>query len=131
MADSPSLIIRAVWFIFVGWWLTGIVLSVAWFLNLTIIGLPFGIKLINYAPYTLTLKEMQAYDGGEVTEMGGRGGKSPNIIIRGIYFVLIGWWASGILLGLSYLISLTIIGLPIGIKLFNYLPYITSLKKFN
>lgn len=131
MADSPSLIIRAVWFIFVGWWLTGIVLTVAWFLNLTIIGLPIGIKLINYAPYTLTLKEMQAYDGGEVTEMGGRSSKSPNIIIRGIYFLLIGWWASGILMALSYLISLTIIGLPIGIKLFNYLPYVTSLKKFN
>lgn len=131
MADSPSLIIRAVWFIFVGWWLTGIVLSVAWFLNLTIIGLPIGIKMINYAPYTLTLKEMQAYNDVEVTEMGGRSAKSPNIIVRGIYFLLIGWWASGILIVLAYLISLTIIGLPIGIKLFNYLPYVTSLKKFN
>lgn len=131
MSDSPSFIIRAVWFIFVGWWLTGFVLTVAWFLNLTIIGLPIGIKLINYAPYTLTLKEMQAYDVSEVTEMGGRSSKSPNVIIRGIYFLLIGWWASGILMALSYLISITIIGLPIGIKLFNYLPYVTSLKKFN
>lgn len=131
MSDSPSLLVRAIWFVFVGWWITGFLLSVAWFLNLTIIGLPIGIKMINYAPYALTLKEMQNYDDVEVTEMGGSSGTSPNIVLRGVYFVLVGWWASGLLMAIAYLISLTVIGLPIGIKLFNFLPYVTSLKKFN
>jgi len=130
MSDSPSLIVRGIWFLFVGWWLTGLVLSAAWFLNLTIIGLPVGIKLINKAPYTLTLKEPGSSDDIETIEMGGSSGDSPSLIMRGIYFVLVGWWASGILIIVAYLISLTVIGLPIGIKLFNYLPYVTSLKKF-
>lgn len=131
MSDSPSLIIRGVWFLFVGWWLTGVVLTIAWLLNLSIIGLPIGIKLINKAPYTLTLKESGSGDDIETIEMGGgSSGNSPSLIVRGIYFILVGWWASGILITAAYLISLTVIGLPLGIKLFNHLPYITSLKKF-
>lgn len=124
-----SLIVRAFWFIFVGWWLTGIVLSVAWALNLSIIGLPVGIKLINKAPYTLTLKELESKSGVETVEMGGSSGNSPSVIIRGVYFILIGWWASGLLTAAAYLISLTVVGLPVGVKLFNYLPYAVSLKK--
>lgn len=130
MSDSPSLIVRAFWFIFVGWWLTGIVLSFAWFLNVTIIGLPLGIKLINKAPYALTLKELGSHDDVETVEMGGSSGESPSLLVRGVYFVFVGWWASGILMAFAYLASLTVVGLPIGIKLFNYLPYVVSLKKF-
>lgn len=129
MSDSPSLIVRAIWFVFVGWWLTGIVLSVAWLCNVTIVGLPLGIKLINKAPYALTLKELGSHDDVETVEMGGSSGKSPSLLVRGVYFVLVGWWASGILMSFAYLASLTIVGLPIGIKLFNYLPYVVSLKK--
>lgn len=126
MNDSPSLVVRAIYFLLVGWWLTGILLTVAWFLNVTIVGLPLGIKLINKAPYVLTLKKMKT-DGIE-SAIGG--GKSPNIIVRAVYFVLVGWWASGILMLFSYLAALTVIGLPIAVKLFNYLPYVVSLKKF-
>lgn len=129
MSDSPSLVVRAIWFIFVGWWLTGIVLSIAWFLNVTIIGLPLGIKLINKAPWALTLKELGSHDDVETIEMGGSSGQSPSLLVRGVYFVFVGWWASGILMSFAYLASLTIVGLPIGVKLFNYLPYVVSLKK--
>lgn len=131
MSDSsPSLIVRAVWFLFVGWWLTGIVLTAAWLLNVSILGLPLGIKLINKAPYTLTLKKPESSDGVETIEMGGSSGGSPSLIVRGVYFVLIGWWASGLLMAAAYAISLTVIGLPLGVKVFNYLPYITSLKEY-
>lgn len=125
-----SLIVRALWFVFVGWWLAGILLAVGWVLNLSIIGLPLGIKLINRAPYALTLKELGSNDGGRTVEMGGSSGSSPSLLIRGVYFVLIGWWASGLLTAVAYLISLTVIGLPAGVKLFNYLPYVVSLKKY-
>lgn len=130
MSESPSLIVRGIWFIFVGWWLTGLVLGIAWFLNLTIIGLPIGIKLINKAPYALTLKKLESEESVETVEMGGSSGDSPSLLVRGAYFVLIGWWASGLLTATAYLLSLTVIGLPIGVKLFNYLPYVVSLKKY-
>jgi uncharacterized membrane protein YccF (DUF307 family) len=104
-------------------------LSVAWFLNVTILALPLGIKIINYTPKALTLKEPER-TAGDSFDIGGSSGNSPSLIVRGIYFVLVGWWASGIWMGIAYLVSLTIIGLPIGIKMFNKLPYVVSLYKY-
>src|SRR5688500_1196013 len=45
--SGPGLLVRAVWFVFVGWWLSGIVASIAWFCMITILGLPLGIWLVN------------------------------------------------------------------------------------
>ena len=47
---GPGLLVRALWFVFIGWWLTGIVSAIAWFAMVTIIGLPLGIWLINRIP---------------------------------------------------------------------------------
>ena len=124
--DSPSLIIRGVWFFTVGWWATGIVLTIAWILNLTIIGLPLGIKMINYVPKVLTLKSPETDDVDSV-EFGGSSDDSPSIIVRGAYFIFIGWWASGIFTVVAYLLCVSIIGLPFGVKMFNKLPKIVSL----
>lgn len=101
-------------------------LTVAWLLNVTIIGLPIGIKLINKVPKALTLKEPDSSDVNRI-EVGKSSGNSPSLIVRGVYFVLIGWWASGIWTSIAYFLSLTVIGLPIGVKMFNYLPKVVSL----
>jgi len=52
-----SFVVRALWFVLVGWWLTPILVNVAWLLNVTVILLPVGIKLINLVPTALTLAE--------------------------------------------------------------------------
>ena len=39
--------LRVIWFVLVGWWLTGILSVAAWALNATIIGLPLGLWIIN------------------------------------------------------------------------------------
>ncbi|MFW6317887.1 MAG: YccF domain-containing protein, partial [Halorubrum sp.] len=52
-----SLLVRALWFAFVGWWATPIVVNTAWLLNVTVVLLPLGIKLINLVPTALTLAE--------------------------------------------------------------------------
>lgn len=129
MADgSPSLVVRAIWFVCVGWWLAGTLLGVAWFLNLTIVGLPVGIKLINKVPKALSLKEFDTGDGDEFAMgSGGSGGDSPGLLVRGAYFVLVGWWLSFLWMGAAYVVSLSIVGLPIGIKMYNKLPYVVSL----
>ena len=65
-ARSPGLIgdraqeqlplwLRAVWFIFIGWWLGAIYLSVAWFLCVIIITLPVGLWLMNRVGGVMTL----------------------------------------------------------------------------
>lgn len=127
--ESPSLVVRAVWFVAVGWWLTGLLLSIAYVLNLTVVLLPFGIKTINYVPKALTLKETGSSGDVDTVEIGGGGGDSPSILVRAAYFVCVGWWASGIWILFAYLLSLSVVGLPFGVKMFNKLPYVVSLYK--
>lgn len=130
MSDSPSIIIRAIWFLLVGWWLTGIILGAAWLLNLTVIGIPLGIKLVNYAPKALSLKDISSSDDVDEVVVGGNAeSDTPSVPIRAVWFLFIGWWASGILMVFAYLLSLSIIGLPFAIMLFNRLPWVVSLYK--
>ena len=38
--SGPGLLVRALWYIFVGWWLAGIASALAWICLITIIGIP-------------------------------------------------------------------------------------------
>ncbi len=61
---GPGLLVRAVWFVFVGWWLSGIMSLIAWLAMISILFLPLGIWLINRIPTFITLRprtrELQA-----------------------------------------------------------------------
>jgi len=120
-----SIFIRALWFIFVGWWVTPVVINVAWVLNVTVILLPIGIKLINLVPTVLTLAEPRSLSDATA----GRGQRS--LVIRALYFVFIGWWLSLLWANAAALLALTIIGLPIAIWMLNRLPFVTSLYRFH
>jgi uncharacterized membrane protein YccF (DUF307 family) len=121
-----SLVVRALWYLFVGWWATGIWLPVAWLLNVTVVGLLLGIKMINEVPKVLTLKRQT--DSELVTATGGK--NQTNLAVRAVYFVLVGWWASLVWMVLAWLVSLTVIGLPVAIWMYNKFPYVTSLYRY-
>lgn len=127
------LLLRIIYFLLFGWWFTGIWINVAWLLNLTILGLPLGVWMLDRVPQVLTLKPMKV-----VVVSGGQGNRSVvytrglpqrSFLGRALYFVLIGWWLSLIWANLAWVISLTIIGLPLGIWMFNRLPAVTSLMR--
>lgn len=120
-----SLFTRALWFVAVGWWATPAVVNVAWFLNATIIGLPLGIKLINLVPTVLTLKEPRSLSAPDDA----RGQRS--LLVRGVYFVLVGWWLSLLWANVAAFLAITIVGLPVAYWMFNRLPFVTSLYRFN
>jgi len=102
---NRSLLVRALWFVSVGWWLTPVLVNAAWLLNATIILLPFGIKLINLVPTALTLAEPRSLDDtGSASQ--------PSLVVRATYFVLIGWWLSWLWANVAAALSLTIIGIP-------------------
>jgi uncharacterized membrane protein YccF (DUF307 family) len=120
-----SLLVRALWFVLVGWWATPVVVNIAWLLNATIILLPLGIKLTNLVPTVLSLKEPRS----ATTPEAARGQHS--LLVRGVYFVLVGWWFSWLWANVAAFLAVTIIGLPIAYWMFNRLPYVTSLYRFD
>ncbi|UWG50750.1 Uncharacterized membrane protein, DUF307 [Halalkaliarchaeum sp. AArc-CO] len=120
-----SLLTRALWFLFVGWWTTPIVVNVAWALNATVILIPIGIKLINLVPTVLTLAEPRS-----LTDKSSSRGQH-SLLLRAIYFVLIGWWLSFLWANFAALLAITIVGLPIAIWMLNRLPFVTSLYRFH
>ena len=118
-----NILIRAIWFVFVGIWATPLLLYVAWFCNVTVILLPVGIKLINYAPFVASLKK-----GSEKVEMEDNKTQA-SLPVRAVYFVFVGWWLSLLWITVAAFFTLSIIGYPIAVTMYSSLPYVTSLYK--
>jgi uncharacterized membrane protein YccF (DUF307 family) len=127
---NPGCLIQILWFAFVGWWAGQIWIAVAWALMLTVIGIPFSVIMLNMIPQVIALR---GQSGLEIKNVGGRAvvANVPqyNILIRAIYFVLIGWWLSGLWMQAAYFLCLTIIGLPFGFWMFDWVPAIVSLRR--
>lgn len=129
--ESPSLPVRALWFLVVGWWLTGLWLGAAWLVSLTVVGIPLAIWMIGRVPKVLTLKEreltvIETADGEIVT--GQR--EQYSLVVRAGYFLLVGWWASGVWLSVAYGLAVTVVGLPLAVWMFNKLPFVVSLYRY-
>ena len=127
------LLVRILYFLVFGWWATGIWINVAWALNATIVGLPLGVWMLNRVPQVLTLRPASQMvvttQRGEVVEIRTQGLPQRPWLIRLLYFVVIGWWLSWLWSNAAWLLSVTIIGLPIGIWMFNRLPVLTTLMR--
>jgi uncharacterized membrane protein YccF (DUF307 family) len=132
--SGPSFPFRALWFVFVGWWLTGFVMALAWAAGVTLIGLPITFYLANRIPTFLTLRPRREHfilvsgaDGSQryqrvETE------QSP-LLVRLAYFVLIGWWLSAFWMTAAWFLCATIIGLPLGLMMVNRVPFIFTLHR--
>ena len=127
---EPGCLIQALWLGFVGWWAGGIATAIAWFLNTTIIGLPIGLAILNNLPTILALQSPARV----VYARGGNVGTLPlpqyPFLLRAIYFLLIGWWWSGVWLSVAYALSLTIILLPFALEMVRSTPFMTTLKRY-
>jgi uncharacterized membrane protein YccF (DUF307 family) len=105
--------IRALWFVFVGLWAGQVWLLLAWLLNLTLIGLPLGMWMLNQLPQVMTLRQQRR--GLHIPA----DRSSVPFLARAIYFVLVGWWLSLIWLELAWLASALLIGLPLAFLMFE------------
>jgi len=54
-ASQRSWLVRLIYFVFIGWWFSLGWSLVAWFLCVTIIGLPLGVLMLNRLPAVTTL----------------------------------------------------------------------------
>jgi uncharacterized membrane protein YccF (DUF307 family) len=133
-SGEPGCLVQALWFVFVGWWLGGIVLTVAWLLNITIIGLPFGMAMLNNIPKVLALqnpkRRLQVVQGGDLTRVIEADVPQMNFLVRSAYFLLVGWWWSAVWMSLAYLVCATLILMPIGFGMFRMTPAMTTLRRY-
>jgi uncharacterized membrane protein YccF (DUF307 family) len=134
-SSGPNLFVRFVWWLLIGWWASGLVVGLAWISLVTIVGIPLGIWLINHLPSVLTLRPRTRHwtmgqDAGGNTVISERGRPQVAWPLRGLWFVLVGWWASGLWMAAAWLIQLTVIGLPLSLLMFNRTPFVASLYRY-
>ncbi|MDX1615468.1 MAG: hypothetical protein R3300_14240 [Candidatus Promineifilaceae bacterium] len=123
-------ILRVIWFFVLGWELTALWILIAWALNATILGLPLGLWMINRVPQVLTLKARKGT--WEVDDEGRRrhrDAEQPALLVRAVYFLLIGWWFSLIWAAFGWLLCISILGLPLGVPMLHRLPRVTTLQR--
>ena len=129
-SDGPPLLVRVIWFVFIGWWLTGLVNVLAYLIALTIIGLPLAFMIFNRLPTVLTLRPRTVHTthevSGGVTHITETRVPQRGFLGRAVYFVLIGWWFGAIWSALAWLLCITVIGIPVGVMMYNRLPAVMS-----
>ena len=135
MRTGPSFLARAVWFIFVGWWLTAIMIVVAYALALSILGLPFAFYLFNRIPAFLTLRGRSKTYQVETTADGRRYLTSTNteqlpIWLRAIWFIFVGFWLGAFWMAAAYVLCVLIVTMPFGIAMFNRVGAVMTLMRY-
>jgi uncharacterized membrane protein YccF (DUF307 family) len=129
-SDGAGLLIRALYFVLIGWWFSGIWAVVAWILCLTIIGLPFGLYMLNRLPQVVTLRpsrsDLVLTTTGSVIE---RDIPQLPFLLRALYFLLIGWWLSAVWIAIAWALNASIVGMVIGFWMFNRVPAVITLAR--
>jgi uncharacterized membrane protein YccF (DUF307 family) len=132
---EPNLLLRALWFIFIGWWVGLIWLHIGYALCLTGIFLPVGLVMLNRLPAVLTLRGVNSqqttitmYQNGTVAM---QVGQPPQVdfLVRVVYFLFVGWWLGYLWALAGYFLCFTIVLLPIGVMMLNRLPTILTLRR--
>lgn len=131
--SGPPFIVRAVWWFFIGWWLSLFVAVVGWFFMATIILMPVGVWFINRLPQAQTLRPRTRafkteFKDGAIIFTEGTIPQHP-WYYRVLYTVCVGWWAGVLWISTGWIIGLTILLLPLSIWMLDRAPAVTSLQR--
>ena len=123
--QNPGCLFQLLWFVFVGWWLAGFAIGLAYFFFVLIVTIPLGIAILNNIPFLIALRQpdrlVSAYGPVSVPQV--------NFLVRALWFVLVGWWLTAIALSVAYFFCLTIIGLPLGFAIYDLIPTLLTLRR--
>jgi uncharacterized membrane protein YccF (DUF307 family) len=126
--EGPGMLIRFIWMLVIGWWLSGLFYFVGAVLTLFIIPAPLGMVIIQKIGWAFSLYKESSLiyvSDGQTTMVMQK--QQTSFIVRFIYFIFIGWWIGGFALGLAWILGITIIGLPISFMIMNRLGKIMTL----
>jgi uncharacterized membrane protein YccF (DUF307 family) len=123
--DRPGCLLQLLWFVFVGWWLGLFAVVFAYFMFALVITIPLGVLVLNNLPELIALRPAPRL----ITPYGSVEVQQYNILLRAIWFVLVGWWLTALVLALGYVLCLTIIGMPLGFVLFDIAPAALTLRR--
>ena len=131
-SPQPNILIRALWFIVVGWWLSGLLTFFAVLLQLTIIGIPVAVYIVNRIPQATTLKSsrtVEVSEGDSVVRVGFSDREQRSWWIRAIYYLLVGWWAVTVWLVVAWAAGLTIVLLPLSFWMYGATGKVQTLRR--
>jgi uncharacterized membrane protein YccF (DUF307 family) len=132
--NGPGFFTRAIWYLFVGWWLTGLAIGFAIVCSISVILLPLSYFIVSKIPTILTLRprslesEVKVGPDGTVHVSVG-GAKQQPFWQRALWFLFVGWWACALAMTVAYFLSLTIILIPVGLMIFNRVPAVMTLQR--
>jgi uncharacterized membrane protein YccF (DUF307 family) len=131
---GPGFLTRAVWYLFVGWWLTGLAIGFAWLCALSVVLLPVAYLIVGKLPMLLTLRPRSletdvALDADGTLRITTGGALQLPFWQRALWFLFVGWWACALAMAVAYLASLTVVLLPIGLMIFNRVPAVMTLQR--
>jgi len=134
LKTGPNMLVRVVWYLLVGWWLTGLAMAVAWAAGITLIGLPISFYIVNRIPTVLTLRPRReryemVTDADGIIRYERIATEQTSALIRLAYFIVIGWWLSAFWMAAAWLLCVTIVGIPLGMMMVNRLPFVFSLHR--
>ena len=132
---GPGLLVRGLWFIFLGYWLAGLALAFAYLTLLVSLGLlsPVAFAIFNRVPYLLTLRERSrtwvAQTQGGVTTLREATLDQRPWYLRALYFVFVGWWLTAIWISVAWTIGIFLITLPLTIWMLDRISGIATLQR--
>lgn len=131
---SPNIILRFLWFIFIGTWVGWFVISVAFICEATIIGIPVALYLFDRTPAIMTLKARRSRLAISRNAQGRLESrelrpKQHNIGLRIVYFIFIGWWFTGLWIAAAAALAATILGVPVAFWMVDQVPFVSSLAR--
>lgn len=134
-SQGPNVLVRILWFVFLGWWLAGVANLVGYLLCLTIIGLPAGFMLFNRIPSILTLRPRTIHTTTTIGEDGVTYVteaivRQRGFLLRTIWFLFVGWWLGAFWSGIAFLLCVLVITLPLGVMAYNRLPAVMTLRRY-
>ncbi len=131
--QQPSWFVQGMWFLFIGWWASQLAILTAYLLILSIVGMPLGVMILNRLPAIVALrgpkKELTVRQVNGTTFITHEHRQQYRFAIRAAYFLLFGWWLGLLLVEISWLFMLTLIGLPVAVLIYDYIPTVVSLRR--